>query len=77
MTNKKILISPIIFFTTHCVITILCIEIFLTYKVNKLFDKLPTSIITIDTLCNQYSDWELLETAIIWQETKGNPYPKK
>ena len=76
MTNKKILIASIIFFTTSCVITIFCIEIYFAYKINKPFDNPPTSIITIDTFCNQYSDWELLETAIIWQETKGNPYPK-
>lgn len=35
------------------------------------------SIIYIhDTVYNQHSDWELLEIAIIWQETKGNPYPE-
>lgn len=71
MTNKKILISSIIFFTTSCVITIFCIEIYFAYKINKPLENYPT--ITIhDTIYREYSDWELLKIAIIWQESKGN-----
>jgi hypothetical protein len=65
MKNKKLLIF------VSGVITIFCIEIYLAYKINKLLENYPT--ITIhDTIYREYSDWELLKIAIIWQESKGN-----
>lgn len=65
MKNKKLLIF------VSGVIILFCIEIYLAYKINKLLENYPT--ITIhDTIYREHSDWELLKTAIIWQESKGD-----
>jgi len=65
MKNKKLLIF------VSGVIILFCIEIYFAYKINKPLENYPT--ITIhDTIYREHSDWELLKTAIIWQESKGN-----
>ena len=40
--------------------------------ISEINNKTPETISIHDTIYKNYSDWELLKVAIIWQESKGN-----
>lgn len=69
---KNITIKTVSIVLIFILTLIISIEIFLLSRViiNHEYDKPISDTVYVYKL---HSDWELLKTAIIWQESKGNP----